>query len=140
VPVTRGLESCLDYLHAGDVLVVWKRQGTPEAVELIEIVSQLRERGIGLTSATEAVDTTTAMGEFLFHIFSALAQYERSLIRERVNAGLAAAPHRGPRGSQPRRLDGEPTDAALAPIASGMTVSAAAQSVGRSTLNPWWTL
>ena len=132
-----GLKACLDYLHAGDVLVVWKldRLGRSLA-HLIAIINLLRDRRIGLKSVTEAIDTTTAMGEFLFHIFGALAQYERSLIRERVNAGLAAALRRGRKGGRPRRLDGERTGAALALIAGGMTISAAARSVGvpRSTL------
>jgi DNA invertase Pin-like site-specific DNA recombinase len=85
---------------------------------------------------TEAIDTTTAMGEFQFHVFGALAQYERALIRERVNAGLAAARRRGRVGGRPRRLDAERTEAALSLIANGMTLSAAARSVGvpRSTL------
>ena len=132
-----GLKGCLDYLNGGDVLVVWKLDRLGRSLpHLIEIVSQLRERGVGFKSVTEAIDTTTAMGEFLFHIFGALAQYERSLIRERVNAGLAAALRRGRKGGRPRRLDAEKTDAALALIANGMTVSAAARSVGvpRSTL------
>lgn len=76
------------------------------------------------------------MGEFLFHVFGALAQYERSLIRERVNAGLEAARQRGRKGGRPRCLDTEKMEAALALLASGMTVTAAARSIGvpRSTL------
>ena len=132
-----GLKTCLEYLRPGDVLVVWKLDRLGRSLpHLIEIVNQMRAHGIGFKSITEAIDTTTAMGEFLFHIFGALAQYERSLIRERINAGLAAALRRGRKGGRPRRLDAEKTDAALALIANGMTVSAAARSVGvpRSTL------
>lgn len=132
-----GLKSCLDYLQSGDVLVVWKldRLGRSLA-HLIDIVNEFQKRGIGLKSLTEAIDTTTAMGEFLFHVFGALAQYERSLIRERVNAGLAAALRRGRKGGRPRRLDEERVDAALALIANGMSISSAARSVAvpRSTL------
>jgi DNA invertase Pin-like site-specific DNA recombinase len=103
---------------------------------LIQIVTDLRERGVGFRSLTEVIDTTTAMGEFLFHVFGALAQYERSLIRERVNAGLEAAKRRGRRGGRPRKLDSEKIDAAQALMATGMTVSVASRSVGvpRSTL------
>jgi DNA invertase Pin-like site-specific DNA recombinase len=132
-----GLKLCLEYLHSGDVLIVWKldRLGRSLA-HLIEIVGDLRTRGVGFRSLTESIDTTTAMGEFLFHVFGALAQYERSLIRERVLAGLEAAKRRGRVGGRPRKLDAERVDAAQALLASGMTVSAAARSVSvpRSTL------
>ena len=132
-----GLRKCLDYLQKGDVLVVWKLDRLGRSLpHLIEIVTQLQKRGIGLKSVTEALDTTTAMGEFLFHVFGALAQYERSLIRERVNAGLEAARQRGRKGGRPRCLDAEKMEAAQALLASGMTVTAAARSIGvpRSTL------
>jgi DNA invertase Pin-like site-specific DNA recombinase len=76
------------------------------------------------------------MGEFLFHVFGALAQYERSFIKERVLAGLEAARRRGRVGGRPRKLDDERIDAARSLLANGLTVSAAARSVGvpRSTL------
>lgn len=132
-----GLKACLEYVRPGDALVVWKldRLGRSLA-HLIQIIAGLRKRHVGFKCITEAIDTTTAMGEFQFHVFGALAQYERSLIQERVNAGLAAARRRGRRGGRPRRLDSERTEAALALIGNGMTVSAAARSVGvpRSTL------
>jgi Resolvase, N terminal domain len=112
---------------------------------LIEIVGGLRARGVGFRSLTESIDTTTAMGEFLFHVFGALAQYERSLIRERVLAGLEAAKRRGRLGGRPRMLDAERLDAACPLLTNGLTVSAAARSMGvpGSTLvdslrrNPW---
>lgn len=132
-----GLKVCIEFLREGDVLVVWKLDRLGRSLgHLIEIVTGLKERGVGFRSLTESVDTTTAMGELLFHIFGALAQYERSLIRERVLAGLAAARRRGRRGGRPRRLDAERVAAAQALLASGLTVSAAARSIGvpRSTL------
>lgn len=132
-----GLKRCLDYLQPDDVLVVWKLDRLGRSLRhLIRIMNQLHERKIGFRSLTESIDTTTAMGEFQFHVFGALAQYERSLIRERVNAGLEAARRRGHRGGRPRRLDAERTEAAMALIANGITVSAAARAVGvpRSTL------
>lgn len=131
-----GLASCLAYLAPGDVLVVWKLDRLGRSLpHLIDILSDLRGRGVGFRSLTEALDTTTAMGEFLFHVFGALAQYERALIRERVKAGLDAARRRGRRGGRPRRLDSERIAAAQSLLAN-MTVSAAARSIGvpRSTL------
>jgi DNA invertase Pin-like site-specific DNA recombinase len=132
-----GLASCLRYLQPGDILVVWKLDRLGRSLpHLIDIVGDLRQRGIGFRSLTEVIDTTTAMGEFLFHVFGALAQYERSLIRERVLAGLIAAKRRGRIGGRPRKLDSERIEAAQALLLTGMTVSAAARAVGvpRSTL------
>lgn len=132
-----GLKACLEFLRPGDVLVVWKLDRLGRSLpHLIDIVGDLRQRGVGFRSLTEAIDSTTAMGEFLFHVFGALAQYERSLIRERVLAGLAAAKRRGRVGGRPRKLDEERVGAAQALLQTGMSVSAAARSVGvaRSTL------
>ena len=70
-------------------------------------MSDLRARGIGFRSLTEQMDTATPQGEFLFHVFGALAQFERSLIQERVQAGLAAARRRGRRGGRPTAIDAE---------------------------------
>ena len=132
-----GLATCLEYLRPGDILVVWKLDRLGRSLpHLISIISDLRDRGVGLRSMTESIDTTTAMGEFLFHVFGALAQYERSLIRERVMAGLEAAKRRGRRGGRPRRLDDEKIEAATALLETGITVSGAARALGvpRSTL------
>src|SRR5690349_3526575 len=88
-----GLKACLEYLKAGDVLVVWRldRLGRSLA-HLVKIVTELRARGVGLRSLSETIDTTTATGELVFHLFASLAQYERALVRERVVAGLEAPP------------------------------------------------
>jgi DNA invertase Pin-like site-specific DNA recombinase len=132
-----GLKLCLKVLRPGDVLIVWKLDRLGRSLpHLIEIVGALRTRGVGFRSLTESIDTTTAMGECIFHVFGALAQYERSLIRERVLAGLKAAKRRGRVGGRPRKLDAERIDAARSLMANGLTVSAAARSVGvpRSTL------
>ena len=100
-----GLKDCLSFLKPGDILIVWKLDRLGRSLShLIDIVTGLRDRGIGFRSLTESIDTTTAMGEFLFHVFGAMAQYERSLIRERVMAGLAAAKRRGKQGGRPRRM------------------------------------
>lgn len=87
-----GLKACLEYLKAGDTLVVWKLDRLGRSLpNLLSIVTDLKARGVAFRSLTEATDTTTPPGELLFSIFGALAQYERELTRERVVAGLAAA-------------------------------------------------
>ena len=132
-----SLKACIEFLRPGDVLVVWKLDRLGRSLpHLIDMVSGLRQRGVGFRSLTESLDTTSAMGEFIFHVFGALAQYERSLIQERVQAGLEAARRRGRYGGRPRRLDAEKIDAAKALLASGTTVTATARTLGipRSTL------
>jgi DNA invertase Pin-like site-specific DNA recombinase len=132
-----GLKLCLDYLKGGDVLVVWRLDRLGRSLpHLVGIVADLRARGVGLRSLSETIDTTTATGELVFHLFASLAQYERALIRERVVAGLEAARRRGRRGGRPRRLDAERVGAAKAMLAEGRSLSAAARVTGvpRSTL------
>lgn len=91
-----GLDRMLDALEAGDVVVVWRldRLGRSLA-HLIELVDQFRARGVQFRSLCESIDTTTAAGELVFHMFGALAQFERGLIRERTAAGLQAARRKG---------------------------------------------
>src|SRR4051794_18132438 len=130
-----GLKLCLDYLKGGDVLAVWRLDRLGRSLpHLVGVVADLRARGAGLRSLCETIDTTTATGELVFHLFASLAQYERALIRERVVAGLEAA--RGRRGGRPRRLDAERVAAARAMLAGGQSLSAAARVTGvpRSTL------
>ncbi len=101
-----GLKKALDYMREGDVLVVWKLDRLGRSLkDLIEIVNALQQRGIGFKSLTEQVDTTTSGGRLVFHIFGALAEFEREVIRERTQAGLAAARARGRRGGRPRVMD-----------------------------------
>jgi DNA invertase Pin-like site-specific DNA recombinase len=95
------LRAALDYLRPGDTLVVWKLDRLARSMkQLIETVDQLKANSHGFRSLTEAIDTTTAAGELFFHIFGALAQFERSIIRERTNAGLKAALARGRKGGR----------------------------------------
>ena len=132
-----GLKACLEYLKAGDVLVVWRLDRLGRSLpHLVGIVAELRSRGVGLRSLSETIDTTTATGELVFHLFASLAQYERALVRERVVAGLEAARRRGRRGRRPRRLDAERVGAARALLAEGRSLAAAARvmDVPRSTL------
>lgn len=98
----KGLDEALAYLRPGDTLVVWKidRLGRSLA-HLVGVVEDLRSRGIGFRSLTDpGMDTTTASGALIFHIFGALAAFERELIRERTKAGLAVAAARGRRGGR----------------------------------------
>jgi len=97
-----GLEACLEALKEGDVLLVWRLDRLGRSMpHLVHLVEQLRERGVGFRSLCDgAIDTTTASGELVFNIFSALAQFERRLIQERTKAGLAAARARGRRGGR----------------------------------------
>jgi DNA invertase Pin-like site-specific DNA recombinase len=99
------LLAALDYLRAGDSLVVWKLDRLARSLkQLIETVELLESRSIGLRSLTEAIDTTTAGGKLVFHVFGALAEFERSIIRERTKAGLEAARARGKKGGRPPAL------------------------------------
>ena len=86
------LLSCLKALRKGDVLIVWKLDRLARSLkDLVEIITDLNQREIGFKSLTEAIDTTSATGRLVFHIFGALAEFEHSLIRERTIAGLDAA-------------------------------------------------
>jgi len=93
-----ALHDALEFARSGDTLIVWKLDRLARSMkQLIETVETLRLRGIGFRSLTEALDTTTAQGRLVFHMFGALAEFERSLIRERTQAGLAAARRAGRR-------------------------------------------
>ena len=98
-----GLGKCLEFLQAGDVLLVWRLDRLGRSmVHLVGLVEELQQRGVGFRSICDgAIDTTTASGELVFNIFSALAQFERRLIQERTRAGLAAARARGRLGGRP---------------------------------------
>ncbi|KHQ50190.1 recombinase family protein [Mameliella alba] len=86
------LMAALDYMRKDDTLVVWKLDRLARSLkQLIETVEMLEERGIGMKSLTETIDTTTSGGKLVFHIFGALAEFERGIIRERTSAGLSAA-------------------------------------------------
>jgi len=99
------LQAALQYMRPGDTLVVWKLDRLARSLkQLIETVEALEKRTIGFRSLTEAIDTTTAGGKLVFHIFAALAEFERSIIRERTRAGLDAARARGRSGGRPPAL------------------------------------
>lgn len=128
------LGKALDYLREGDVLVVWKFDRLARSLkQLIETVEDLDERKIAFKSLTESIDTSNPGGMLVFHIFGALAQFERSLIRERTKAGLEAAKKRGKVGGRPRSLKDEDLDVAKALLSDGkLTVTQIADRLGTS--------
>jgi len=132
-----GLAEALAYLRRGDALVVWKldRLGRSMA-HLIETVRALDAKGVGFRSLTEGVDTTTPGGTLVFHLFGALAQFERDLIRERTNAGLKAAEARGRKGGRKPVVTPDKLARARAHLAAGLTVreAAARVKVGKTAL------
>lgn len=130
------LAEVLAYLRAGDTLVVWRLDRLGRSLKhLVEVVTVLQERGVGFRSLHESIDTTTPTGRLTFHLFAALAEFERDLIRERTMAGLAAARARGRKGGRKpsltpqkvkvaRRMYAE-RDTTVAEIASVLGVSRA---------------
>jgi DNA invertase Pin-like site-specific DNA recombinase len=101
----KGLEELLAFMRSGDTVVVWKLDRLGRSLkDLIETLNYLKDRGVDFISLTEKIDTTTPGGKLIFHLMGALAEFERDLIRERTNAGLAAARARGHVGGRPRKL------------------------------------
>jgi DNA invertase Pin-like site-specific DNA recombinase len=97
-----GLEQSLTHLRSGDAFVVWRLDRLGRSLKhLIETVTKLREQNIAFQSITENINTSTATGQLIFHIFGALAEFERNLIRERTIAGLESARARGRLGGRP---------------------------------------
>jgi DNA invertase Pin-like site-specific DNA recombinase len=132
-----GLGKALAFTRAGDCLVVWKLDRLGRSLpHLLTTIADLKERGVAFRSLTEQIDTTTSQGELLFHIFGALAQFERVLIQERVQAGLAAARRRGRQGGRPVAIDAEKLTAVIAALDTGTTKAAVCRTFGirRSTL------
>jgi DNA invertase Pin-like site-specific DNA recombinase len=110
-----GLTAALEHCRDGDTLVVWKLDRLGRSLpHLVETVRELLDRGVGFKSLQEAIDTTTSGGKLIFHIFASLAEFERDIIRERTNAGLAAARARGRKGGRPAGVDEKKQKAALA--------------------------
>lgn len=109
------LAAALDYMRSGDTLVVWKLDRLARSLkQLIDTVEELGSRGGGLRSLTESIDTDTTGGRLVFHIFAALAEFERGVIRERTRAGLDAAKARGRLGGRPPALNAKELAAATA--------------------------
>jgi DNA invertase Pin-like site-specific DNA recombinase len=128
------LGQVLDQLRPGDTLVVWKLDRLGRSLRhLVDTVTGLADRGVGFRSLQEQVDTTTPGGKLVFHVFAALAEFERDLIRERTAAGLAAARARGRHGGRPSVLTGHKLQVAQEMYRSGQyTVAAIATTLGVS--------
>lgn len=102
-----GLTALMEFVRSGDVLVVWRLDRLGRSIsDLVRLVGELDAKGIGFESLSEKIDATTAAGRLVFHVFAALAEFERNLIQERTHAGLAAARARGRKGGR-RELDPE---------------------------------
>ena len=100
------LEQCRKALRPGDTLIVWRLDRLGRSLhDLVQIVAELEQKGIGFESITERIETGSATGKLVFHVFAALAEFERNLIRERTNAGLVAARARGRVGGRKPKLD-----------------------------------
>jgi len=128
------LQAALDYMRPGDTLVVWKLDRLARSLkQLIETVERLEERENGFRSLTEALDTTTSGGKLVFHIFGALAEFERAIIQERTKACLESARARGRLGGRPPALAHEDVIAAKALLRDpGITMAQAAKRLGVS--------
>jgi DNA invertase Pin-like site-specific DNA recombinase len=114
-----ALGQALEYARSGDVLIVWKLDRLARSMkQLIETIEKLRLRGIGFRSLTETIDTTTPQGVLVFHMFSALAEFERGLIRERTRAGLKAAKRMARVGGRPAKLTEDDLDVARTLLAN----------------------
>ncbi|MGL4528103.1 MAG: recombinase family protein [Aestuariivirga sp.] len=113
-----------DMLRAGDTLVVWKLDRLARSLkQLIATAEDLKGRGIGLTSITDAIDTSSPGGMLVFHMLGAIAEFERSLIQERTRAGLVEARRRGKVGGRPKKLTEKDVSAARAMLADGTLTS-----------------
>jgi len=132
------LKAALGYMRKGDTLVVWKIDRLARSMkQLIETIESFQERGIGLKSLQDPIDTSSPSGKLVFHIFAALAEFERGVIRERTTAGLQAARERGRVGGRPPALSAKDLQAAKAMLKdSDITVTAIARqlNVAPSTL------
>jgi DNA invertase Pin-like site-specific DNA recombinase len=97
-----ALDTMMELLRPGDVVLIWRLDRLGRSVKhLLEMVAQLESRGVGLRSLCESIDTTTPTGRLTLHLFASIGQFERDLLLERTNAGLAAARARGRKGGRP---------------------------------------
>jgi DNA invertase Pin-like site-specific DNA recombinase len=120
----KGLEQALSHLREGDTLVVWRLDRLGRSLKhLIEIVTNLQRQGIAFNSITENIDTSTATGQLVFHIFGALAEFERNLIKERTIAGLEASRARGRLGGRPRLNPSSPKVVMAKKLSADKTLS-----------------
>jgi DNA invertase Pin-like site-specific DNA recombinase len=113
----KGLADAVEFARDGDILIVWKLDRLGRSLKhLIETVNRLHEKGVGFASVQENIDTTTPGGKLIFHVFGALAEFERELIRERTQAGLKAARARGRKGGRKEKLSPQQVEMARAMV------------------------
>ena len=132
-----GLTAALAYLRDGDVLAVWRLDRLGRSLpHLIDTIGELDVRGVGFRSLTESIDTTTSGGRLIFHVFGALGQFERDLIRERTKAGLTVAAARGRKGGRKPVVNAEKLQRAREYMAKGLNVreAAARLKIGKTAL------
>lgn len=132
-----GLAEAVAYARDGDTLTVWRLDRLGRSMKhLIEVVTELEGKGVGFRSLTENIDTTTPGGRLVFHLFGALAQFERDLIRERTRAGLKAAADRGRRGGRQPVVSQDKLNKARQLIRTGLNVREAATrlKIGKTAL------
>lgn len=128
-----GLAAALEYARKGDIICVYRLDRLGRSLShLLSIIQQLDERGIGLQSLCESLDTSSAGGRLIIQVFGAIAEFERALIRERVRAGLDAARRRGRKGGRPRAIDAAKARAIRALKANGATIAEIVESSGVS--------
>jgi DNA invertase Pin-like site-specific DNA recombinase len=133
-----GLGKALDHARKGDTIVVWKLDRFGRSLRhLVNTVASMESRGVGFKSITESIDTTTSGGRLVCHIFAALAEFEREIIRERTKAALAAARARGRTGGRPTVMPPNRIEQAKKLLRTpGITIKEVCEMVGigRSTL------
>ncbi len=113
----KQLEACFRALSRGDTLVVWRLDRLGRSLpDLVHIIGDLEHKGVAFESLTERIETRSASGKLVFHVFAALAEFERNLIRERTKAGLAAARARGRRGGRRPKLTADQTEEVVAKV------------------------
>jgi DNA invertase Pin-like site-specific DNA recombinase len=128
-----GLADALNYARNGDQLVVWRLDRLGRSLRhLIDVINDLDKRGVAFRSLTEAIDTSTPGGRLIFHVFGALAEFERAIIKERVNAGLVAARSRGRVGGRPTVVDASKAAAIKSMSGQQMAVGEICKSLGIS--------
>ncbi len=109
-----GLAALLGMVRRGDIVVIWRLDRLGRSLkDLIQLAERLDAAGVGLRSLQENIDTSSSGGKLVFHLFGALAEFERTLIRERTAAGLSAARARGRKGGRPKRLNPAKRELAL---------------------------
>ena len=108
------LKKMIEQLREGDVIITWKLDRLGRSLrDLVNLINEIQDKGAGLKSLNDSIDTTTPQGKLTFHLFASLAEFERDIIRERTKAGLEAARARGRKGGRPKGLSKEAQDKAM---------------------------